>query len=96
MGRDFKAPDGPPWPWEALLPDERALFDKAVARLRVVLVPEAVALCLCWGEGHWRPVCEKIVDAQDVRVYPSRHHITLVPRPTIRQILGLPPGPRPV
>ena len=61
-----------------------------------MLVPEAVALNLCWAEGHWHPVCEKIVAAQDVRAYPERHHIVLVPRPTIRALLGLPPGPRPV
>jgi hypothetical protein len=90
LGERYRFPPGPPYPWDGLLPDERAVFDRAVERLTLVLVPRRIALALCWGDGAWRPVCAKIVDALNVECYPARKHIRLIPRPTIRQVLGLP------
>jgi hypothetical protein len=94
LGQGYRFPAGPPYPWDDLLPDERALFDRAVERLTLVLVPPKIALALCWGDGTWRPVCTKIVGAADVECYPHRKHIRLIPRPTIRQVLGLPDDPQ--
>lgn len=94
MGTGYRFPKGPPYPWDALLPDERSLFDRAVARLTLVLVPKKIALAMCWGDGAWRPVCVKIVTAADVECYPTRKHIRLIPRPTLHRVLGLPePAP---
>lgn len=94
LGERYRFPPGPPFPWDDLLPDERALFDRAVERLTLVLVPQKIALAMCWGDGTWRPVCTKIVGAQDIECYPARKHVRLIPRPTIRQVLGLPEEPQ--
>lgn len=93
LGKDYRFPAGPPFPWDDLLPDERSLFDRAVARLTMVLVPRRIALAMCWSDGAWRGTCVKIVSAQDVECYPARRHVRLIPRPTIRQALGLPEPP---
>ena len=90
LGQGYRPPEGPPWPWDGLLPDERAVFDRAVERLTLVLVPRRVALAMAWGEGHWREVCHKIVAAADVQAFPDRKHVRLVPRPSLRGLLGLP------
>lgn len=94
LGKDYAYPPGPPYPWEDLLPDEAALFERAVGRLTTVLVPKKAALAMCWGGGDWRDVCTKIVNAADVECYPARHHVRLIPRPSIRQLLGLPDEPQ--
>ena len=96
VGQGYRPPEGPPWPWDGLLPDERPFFDQAVRRLRLVQVPERAALAICWAEGDWHRVCTQIVSAVDVQAFPDRHHIRLVPRPkqpSLASLLGL-PGPR--
>jgi hypothetical protein len=90
LGKGYRAPPGPPWPWEALPTEDRALFDQATARLRLVFVPRAVAEVLCWAGGDWRTACRQITEAADVECYPSRKHIRLIPRPTVARLLGLP------
>jgi len=98
VGQGYRPPEGPPWPWDGLLPDERALFDRAVARLVLVRVPRRAALAICWAEGDWHRVSTMIASAADVQAFPDRHHIRLVPRPqqpSVWDLLGLPPPRRP-
>lgn len=90
LGQGYRFPEGPPYPWELLLPNELELFDRAVRRLTLADVPERVAQALCWAEGNWHVMVPKIITAQNVQAYPERKHIRLVPRPTVQHILGLP------
>jgi hypothetical protein len=95
LGQGYRYPEGPPWPWDDLLPDERSLFEHAVARLTLVLVPRRVAYAMCWSEGRWRETCQKIVNAADVQAFPARKHVRLIPKPSLRALLGIPELPRP-
>lgn len=85
LGKGYAPPAGRPW--EALPPDDRALFDRATARLRFAYVPRAVADVLCWSGGAWHATCRRIVDAAEVEVYPQRQHIRLIPRPPVARLL---------
>jgi len=85
LGQHHALPPGPPYPWEALLPDDLALFDRAVGRLVLGGVPRPVAQAMCWARGAWAPACTRIVTAQAVQVFPERQHVRLIPASSLQR-----------
>jgi hypothetical protein len=64
-----------------LLPFEREVFDRAVARLVLNGCPPEFASLLAWNGGGWQEMATMILDAAVVDVNPQTRHVRLVPRP---------------
>lgn len=80
LGRGYRPPPGPPYPWDALDAGDNMLFTAAANRLEAGGVPKKAAEILCWSNGDWRRTCAMIADAGAVQVFPERQHIRLVPK----------------
>lgn len=64
-----------------LLPFEREVFDRAVARLVLNGCPPEFASLLAWNGGGWQEMATMILDAAVVDVDIPGRHVRLVPRP---------------
>lgn len=64
-----------------LLPFEREVFDRAVARLVLHGCPPDFAAILAWDGGAWQPMATMILDAAVVDVDLQTRHVRLIPRP---------------
>jgi hypothetical protein len=64
-----------------LLPFEREVFDRAVARLVLHDCPADFAALLAWNGGDWQTMSTMILDAAVVDVDLQTRHVRLIPRP---------------